>query len=213
MSEAALSQGERFTWDHYRTWPDTERWEIVAGQAFAMAPAPSLRHQQILHELDRQLGNHFADRTCDVFPAPTDVKLTDKDIVQPDLSIVCDEGQMKGTHIEGAPTLVVEIHSPSTAAYDRVRKMRLYATSGVKEVWLVTPYPWLAEVYVLDGETYRLAQSCERTDTLKSTVFPDLDIDLEKVFNFEIPPEERITMVKEGRPPYGSAPPPTPPSP
>jgi len=75
----------------------------------------------------------------------------------------------------------------------------------VKEVWLVTPYPWLAEVYVLDGESYRLTQSCERMDTLTSATFPELEIDLEKVFDFEIPPAERIQMVKEGRPPYATS--------
>ncbi len=79
--------------------------------------------------------------------------------------------------------------------------MPLYARTGVNEVWLITPYPWLAEVYVLDGASYRLAQSCGKTDTLKSAVFPDLSIELEKVFCFDIPPEERINMVKEGRPP------------
>jgi len=206
MSEAAQAINDRFTWDDYRGWPDDERWEIVGGEAFAMTPAPAPRHQRVLHELDRQMGNHFADKECMVFPAPTDVKLSDQDVVQPDLLVVCDKSQIKATHIEGAPTLVVEIQSPSTAAFDRVRKMRLYARSGVKEVWLITPYPWVAEVYALDGESYRLAQSCEKTDTLQSKLFPDLAIDLEKVFDFEIPPNERILMVKEGRPtPYGGA--------
>ena len=205
MREAALALDNRFTWDHYRTWPGDERWEIVGGEAFAMSPAPSLRHQQILHELDRQLGNHFAGKRCRVFPAPTDVKLSNQDIVQPDLLVVCDQSKMKGSHIEGAPKLVVEIHSPSTAAFDRVHKMRLYARSGVQEVWLVTPYPWLAEVYALDGDSYRLAQSCEKSDILKSTVFPGLEIDLGRVFDFPITPEEHIDMVKEGHPPYGKA--------
>ncbi len=205
MSEAAVAWGHDFTWDDYRAWPDDKRWEIVGGEAFAMSPAPSLRHQQILHELDRQLGNHFAGKSCRVFPAPTDVKLSNQDVVQPDLLVVCDRNQMKRTHIEGAPTLVVEIQSPSTASFDRVRKMRLYARSGVKEVWLITPYPWLAELYALDGDSYRLAQSCEKSDTLKSRIFPDLEIDLERVFDFPIEPEERIEMVKEGHPPYGKA--------
>ena len=203
MSETALAMGDCFTWEDYRTWPDSERWEIIGGEVFAMSPAPSLRHQTISVELAAQFQAHFRGKPCKVFPAPTDVKLSEEDVVQPDLLVVCDENQMKGTHIEGAPTLVVEILSPSSEAWDRVHKMRLYAASGVKEVWLITPYPWLAEKYVLDGDSYRLAQSCEKSDTLESVVFPDLKIELERVFDFPIDPAERIERVRKGRPPNG----------
>jgi Uma2 family endonuclease len=141
-----------------------------------------------------------------VFPAPTDVKLSAEDVVQPDLLVVCDKTQLRETHVEGPPALVVEILSPSTVSFDRVRKMRLYARFGVKEVWLITPYPWFAEVYVLDGASYRLAQGFEKTDTLTSVIFPDLRIALEKVFDYEIPPHEQVQMVREGRPPYGAKP-------
>lgn len=191
-----------YTWNDYRQWDDGQRWEIVGGEVYAMAPAPTLRHQRIQIELSRQFANHFDGKSCLVFPAPTDVKLSDEDIVQPDLLVVCDKTQLRETHIEGPPTLIVEILSPSTASFDRVRKMRLYAQHGVKEVWLITPYPWLAEVYVLDGETYRLARAYEKTDTLASGIFPDLKIELEKIFDYEIPPHEQIQMVREGRPPY-----------
>ncbi len=203
MNESALALKNHFSWDNYRTWPDDQRWEIIGGEAFNMSPAPLVRHQWIQHNLDRILGNHFLNKKCDVFPAPTDVKLSEEDIVQPDLLIVCDKNKIKNTHIEGAPTLIVEIISPSSATYDRVHKMRLYAKSGVAEVWLITPFPWLAEVYVLDGNSYRLAQSCEKTDKLNSKIFPDLEVDLEQVFNFPIDKSEQITMIKETCPPYG----------
>ncbi len=200
MAEAA--RAIHYTWDDYRQWDDDRRWEVLGGEAFAMSPAPSLRHQRILFELARQLGDHFEGQPCQVFPSPTDVKLSDADIVQPDLLVVGDPSQLKETHVEGPPALVVEILSPSTANFDRIRKMRLYARFGVKEVWLITPYPWLAEVFVLDGESYRLAGAFEKTDTLASTIFPSLCIELEKVFDYDIPPHEQVQMVKEGRPPY-----------
>jgi len=204
MAEAAHKL--TYTWNDYRQWDDGQRWEIVGGEAYAMSPAPLLRHQRIQAELTRQFANHFDGKPCQMFPAPTDVKLSEEDVVQPDLLVVCDKTQLKETHVEGPPTLVVEILSPSTASFDRVRKMRLYAQHGVKEVWLITPYPWLAEVYALDGETYRLAQAYEKTDTLTSVIFPDLRIELEKIFDYEIPPHEQIQMVSEGRPPYPATP-------
>jgi len=200
-----MNRAERFTWRDYRTWPDDERWEIIGGEAFAMTPAPSLRHQKIVIRLSRFLEEHFETRSCEVFAAPTDVKLSEEDTVQPDLLVVCDKDKMKRTHIEGAPALVVEILSPSTAFHDRSRKLALYAAAGVAEVWLVTPYPHAAEVFALDGENYRLVCVYGREDSLQSRRFPDLTIDLERLFDFPIDPGERIAMVKEGRPPYGRA--------
>jgi len=205
MSEAAMNRTARFTWRDYRTWPADERWEIIGGEAFAMTPAPSTRHQKIVRRLTRLLDAHFAGHTCEAYVAPVDVKLSEEDVVQPDLLVVCEKDRIKPTHIEGAPTLVVEVLSPSTAVFDRVRKLRLYAASGVQEVWLVTPYPHTVEVFALDGDEYRLAGVYGREDSLQSRRFPDLTIDLDSVFDFPIDPGERIEMVKEGRPPYGRA--------
>jgi Uma2 family endonuclease len=191
------------TWSDYRSWDDGQRWELIGGEAHAMSPAPSTRHQQVQLELVVQLAAFFRGKTCQVFPAPTDVKLSEFDVVQPDLAVVCEREKIKPTHIEGPPTLVVEILSPSTAAHDRVRKLPLYAASGVKEVWLITPYPWLAEVFVLDGGSYRLDGAYAKDGILESRVFRRLKIRLTAVFNYPIDPSERVEMVKEGRPPYG----------
>lgn len=202
MSEAAR---QLYGWEDYRRWPDDRRWEVIGGEAFAMSPAPTTRHQRVLQELSRQLGNHFAGKTCVVFPAPTDVKLSDTDIVQPDISVVCVPGQIKSTHIEGAPTLVVEILSPSTNLHDRKRKLARYAATGVKEVWIVTPYPGAVEVFVLADGAYRLQVVYGDEDTLRSPTFPRMRIAMRKVFGFPVPPGEAVAVVKEGRPPaYGS---------
>ncbi len=203
MSEAALACDEYFTWDNYRKWPDNERWEIIGGEAFSMAPAPSTRHQKIAARLTRFLEEHFEKHPCDVYIAPTDVKLSEDDVVQPDLLVVCEEDKVKETHIEGAPALIIEILSPSTAFYDRSRKLSLYAENGVAEVWLVTPYPHAVEIFVLDGKSYRLAVVYGRDDKLESRLFPELTIDLDKIFDFPIADSERIMLIKEGRPSYG----------
>jgi len=202
MGEAAREL--HYTWDDYRSWDDDTRWEIIGGEVYAMTPAPAIRHQEILGSLFRKLGDYFEGRPCKVLPAPTDVKLSDEDIVQPDIVVVCDPEKIMRTHIEGAPTLVVEILSPSTEMFDRSRKMALYARSGVKEVWLVTPYPWLVEVFLLDGPSYRLIRAYQKEEILDSPTFSDLEITLAEIFDYPIPPEEQVEMVKEGRAPYGS---------
>lgn len=191
-----------YTWKDYRTWDDKDRWEIIGGEVYSMSPAPSTRHQRLQQELRRQLGNHFLARPCTVYPSPVDVKLSDLDTVQPDLVVACDEDRIKPTHIDGPPTLVIEILSPSTALYDRTKKLDLYARNGVKEVWLVTPYPFCVEVYALDGDTYRFMHACGKDEDLSSPTFPDLQLDLPRLFDFPLQPGEEIQLVKEGRPPY-----------
>jgi Uma2 family endonuclease len=203
VSTEATARKLPCTWTNYQSWNDGQRWEIIDGEVFAMSPAPSLNHQTVQLQLSVQLAAFFRGRDCQVFPAPVDVKLSDVDVLQPDIVVVCAPNQFRGSHVEGAPTLVVEILSPSTATFDRTRKLPLYAASGVREVWLVTPYPWLAEVFVLTDQGYRLDRAYEREGLLKSPAFPGLEIRLAEVFDFPIPPEERIEMVKEGRPPYG----------
>ena len=203
MSGATARKLARHTWSDYQSWDDGQRWEIIGGEAHAMSPAPTLRHQRVQAELTAQMMAFFRGKKCQVFPAPTDVKLSELDVVQPDLVVVCDRASLKPTHVEGAPALIVEILSPSTAAHDRVRKLPLYAASGVQEVWLITPYPWLAEVLVLDGGSYRLDHAYEKSDTLESRVFRGLKIKLARVFDYPIDPGERVVMVKEGRPLYG----------
>jgi len=199
----SVKQHPRFGWDDYQRWPDEQRWEIIAGEAFDMSPTPTPRHQAIVGELYAALRPYFAGKRCRLFLAPLDVKLSDQDVVQPDLFVVCERKKIKPTHIDGAPTLVIEVVSPSTELHDRIRKTRLCAAFGVKEFWLVTPYPWLVEVFVLGGKSYRLQRSYSKDDTLRSPTFRGLAVALRSVFAFPLEPGEEIRMVREGRPKYG----------
>lgn len=189
-----VHKNKRYTWADYQRLSDDERWEVIGGEIFDMSPAPGTRHQSVAQELSLQLGIFFRGKPCKPFIAPTDVKLSDEDVVQPDLMVVCDESQIKESHVEGAPALVVEILSPSTQSYDRKRKMELYARTGVKEVWLVSPLPPSVEVFLLDGETYRFVGMYQIEDTFKSPSFDELTLDLEAVFDF---PLEPVYVVKE----------------
>ena len=195
-----------YTWNDYRSWSDGQRWQVIGGDAYVMTPAPATRHQDVLVALAAQMQNHFGGHPCRVYVAPTDLKLSETDIVQPDLMVVCESEKIKSSHIEGPPTLVVEILSPATALLDRTRKMRLYAAAGVCEVWLITPYPWLVEVFVLDGATYRLSGSFTKGDKMASPAFPTLRIDLDRMFDFPLESGEETMMVRESHPPYGKNP-------
>ena len=113
-----------------------------------------------------------------VFVAPTDCILSNVTVVQPDvfyiaadrLAIISERG------IEGAPTLVVEVLSPSTAHLDRGRKMKLYAEHGVLYYWIVDPESCSIEAYALAGAAYALAGRVT-SEPVALPPFSDLTVD------------------------------------
>ena len=204
MTESGKESGKTFTWTDYQNWPDDEQWEIIGGEAFVMTPSPLERHQYVCGELFAALRTFFKSKKCAVYFAPMDVRFSETDVVQPDLLVVCDPKQRRMTHIEGPPRLIVEVLSPSSAVYDRGKKLTLYARSGVHEVWLATPYPSSIEVFVLDGDSYRLKATHGREDKLVSQTFPELAIVLDPIFDFPVDPDERIHVGKEVSPRYST---------
>ncbi|MFN8611786.1 MAG: Uma2 family endonuclease [Vulcanimicrobiota bacterium] len=197
-----LPERRPLTFADYRSWDDDQRWEVIAGEAYAMS-SPSSLHQLVSMALTARLLQILAGSPCRLLAAPMDLKLSEHDVVQPDLLVVCDPQQIRPTHIEGPPRLVVEIVSPSTQRHDRLRKLSLYAHSGVAEYWLVTPHPFLVEVLRNVNGSFSIAQVCNEHDTLKSPAFPDLSLDLAELFA-QLPPQPPIEEVRESTPPYTS---------
>ena len=96
-----LGQGEneKLTYQDYLGWPEDERWEIIDGKAYNMTPAPSTLHQRILVRLVGFLEKALHSTPCTVFIAPTDVVLSEEDVVQPDLLLVCDGQKISRSNI------------------------------------------------------------------------------------------------------------------
>jgi Uma2 family endonuclease len=130
MAPSALSRDHHYTWTDYQNWPEGERWEIIDGVAYNMSAAPSTQHQRVAGNFDGVLYRLLAGKGCRPFMVPTDVRLSDTDVVQPDILVVCDPRKITPSHIEGAPELVVEILSPGTSARDLREKKWLYKRSG-----------------------------------------------------------------------------------
>lgn len=181
-----------YSYSDYKTWPSAERWEIIDGLAFMQA-APSRLHQEVLMEISRQLSNYLAGSPCRVYPAPFCVRLpergkpADKEIptvVEPDVSVVCDRSKLDDEGCIGAPDLIVEIVSPSSARRDRVDKFNKYEKAGVREYWLIEPELKLVTVFLLqpDGRFGRPENHTE-ADTVKCGIFPGLSVDLGSVFS------------------------------
>jgi Uma2 family endonuclease len=169
----------RVTYDDYCTFPDDgKRYEVLDGEVH-MTPAPSPHHQFTSRQLQRILERHFGDPDDYlVLNAPLDVILAPEDVVQPDLVVVRRGPQLTKRGVEGAPTLLVEVLSPSRPEYDRATKAGRYAARGVTHFWIVDPDARTLECYRLIDGVYRLEASGTGTDDVGVPSFPGLAIPL-----------------------------------
>lgn len=162
-----------------------DRLEYING-LICMSPSPSIPHQRISGNLYFELRNFFKNKKCDVFSAPTDIMLVkdnNKNLVIPDLSVICNKSGFTNNKYVGVPTLIVEILSPSNQSHDLITKMNLYVRYGVKEYWIVNPMKYSIDIYSLD-EYGGYEQYCVRhkTGKIESKIFKELDIDMEEIF-------------------------------
>ena len=173
----------KYTYADYCTWDDSERWELIDGVPYAMAPAPTWQHQGISVVLSGQLREFLKGKPCNVFTAPFDVRLNANDeddtVVQPDLVVICDRSKLSGTGCIGAPDLVIEILSPSTARHDKWIKLQQYQLAGVREYWIVDPDSQTVSAHLLENGKYTVAAY---GDSAPVTVLPGCEINLEDVF-------------------------------
>ena len=173
----------KFTINDYMTTPEDKRYQLLDGELI-LAPSPIDRHQAILGELFFALHQFVTENGLGrVRVAPLDVVLSDYDVAQPDLLFVSNSRAeiITEANIQGAPDLVVEILSPSSAQYDRGYKHTLYGRSGVREYWIVDPEDRTVEVYVASDQGLAHRASYGRNDTLTSPLLTGLAIDLEGV--------------------------------
>lgn len=190
MRPIAEKMGNGFTYSDYVHWPEDERWEIIGGEAYVMTPAPTTRHQAILQYLSTQFGNFFKGSGCRPFPAPTDVVFDAQNVVQPDLLVVCDKSKITENNIQGAPDLVVEILSPSTALKDKREKRALYERFGVREYLIIYPAEEIVERFVFGEGRYDTAEVFGWDELLSLAIFPELRLSLWEVFDKQLPQPE-----------------------
>lgn len=185
MAMIARKKGGNFTYNDYLTWPDSERWEIIEGEAYAMTPAPNLKHQRISREIFSRFAHFFRGKRCEPFHAPTDVVLDECNVVQPDIFVVCDPEKMQSANIQGAPDMIVEILSPSTTLTDRRDKLRLYERFRVREYLIVDPEQELVERYRMEVQRYGSPDIYNCDEIFPSFTFPELELPLWEVFGKE----------------------------
>ena len=182
----------KLTYEDYLKTPDDERWELLSGELI-MAPSPTRVHQQVALELASRLLNFVTERDLgQVFIAPFDVVLSDTTVVQPDVLFVSTEQAhiILSENVRGAPELVVEILSPSTASRDWRDKLDLYAEHGVNEYWIVDPDARRVWVMKLEVSGFEEAGTYGEDGTLTSHTLEDFTLNLADVFGSQVRSEE-----------------------
>jgi Uma2 family endonuclease len=165
------------TYKDYEALPaDGRRYELHEGE-LSVTPAPSPKHQETALNLAIPLNQHVKARGLGkVFVSPIDCILSDVTIVQPDIVYLAPERlpAVSSRGIEGAPTLVIEVLSPSTIQIDRSVKFQLYARHGVPYYWVVDPEARRIEAYRFLEGTYQLVGRLEGSEPVSLPPFADL---------------------------------------
>jgi len=181
-----------YSYADYLNWHFKERLELIKGKIFKMSPAPNRFHQELSIKLSFEFISHFKGKSCKVYTAPFDVRLPIKNeskdkltytVLQPDLCIICDLDKLDDRGCVGAPDLVVEILSPSNSKLEMDNKFDVYQESGVKEYWVIYPVErWVCVYFPNEKGEFVSKKPFLEHEKLKSTVFPDMEIDLVEVF-------------------------------
>lgn len=181
-----LKKNHRYTYSDYLSWSDEERWELIDGKAYSMSPAPSFKHQNITGNFYHILKNKLKGKSCIPGIAPTDIVLSEHDVVQPDVFVVCDRKKITEANIQGAPDLIIEVLSPSTALKDKREKKRLYEKYGVSEYIIIDPIDYYVERFFLGKKrTYNKGEVFGKNETMHMLSLKDIEIPLAEVFEME----------------------------
>ena len=181
---ATTESAVKLTYEDYCATPDDKRYELLNGDLM-MVPAPNLKHQDVQAELGSKLRQFIREHALGkLFFAPCDVVLSNTDVVQPDLLFISREREhvLTAENVRGAPDLVIEILSPSTADRDLGYKHELYGRHGVIEYWVLDPTAETVSVHRQRDGVLELTDTFSRRDTLRTPLLKGLELQLDDVF-------------------------------
>ncbi|MBR2214159.1 MAG: Uma2 family endonuclease [Selenomonadaceae bacterium] len=174
------------------------RYELINGEE-RMMTQPATNHSRISSNLNWIIHSYLrGKKKCKLF-GEVDVYFDENNHYIPDLLVVCDKSKIKYDGIYGAPDLVIEILSPSTAKTDRYEKKAVYEKFGVREYWLVNPKDKSVDVFHLVNGKFELddvyhdynqvewdmltdKEKAAQKLKLKVSLYDDLEIDVAEIF-------------------------------
>jgi Uma2 family endonuclease len=175
-----------FTYEEYKRLSDDQRYEVLEGELVEL-PTPPCLHQLILGNLLLPLAVFTRERDLGALLIPTDVILSERTVLQPDLFFVARDRESimdldGGVH--GPPDLVIEVLSSATAERDLGIKREIYSKYGVREYWIVDPEAKSIEVLTPQGARLETWKQFQTDSLLTSPLLPGLRIDVAKIFDY-----------------------------
>ena len=173
---------EQMTVEEFLNLPESNQIiQLIHGEVM-MSPAPSDLHQRLVGAIYIFLKQVLPGGALRM--APLDVHIDDAEVVQPDVFWVSEDNDqcvlIEGKYWRGAPDLIIEVLSPSTAQLDQGEKFDLYEKNGVKGYWLVDQALFMQVYRLEDGKFVR--QGVFGLDqTFSIQVAGDLEIDVRKL--------------------------------
>lgn len=148
-------------------------------------PIPAIKHQTISINIASAILQHAASQKLGyVLPAPCNVILSEKIVMQPDIIFIRNErrGLIEAGCLRGAPDLVVEVLQPGIRKKDIRANKRIYEYYQVQEYWLVDPDDAAIETMIWSELGYISVCAFDKFDKLSSPLLPNLSLDLSRIF-------------------------------
>jgi Uma2 family endonuclease len=157
-------------------------YDYVRGEAIELNK-PTGRHSHIQIRVGNLLYEHVKAHQLGVLYGEIDVELIPDLWFGPDLVYLSEEHRDRydeaSGDLHGVPDLIVEITSPSTAAYDRVGKFSDYYDAGVPWYWIVDQDSLTIEEYQWTQGGYVRAASVGAGQVFRPRLFAGLEINLQ----------------------------------
>lgn len=180
QSIAKITAESYFQLDDYQ---EHDLIQLINGEVFiGMPPIP--KHQDIVGEIFFLFKTFAKSKGGRAYISPIEVYLDETNVYEPDVLYMSPDSKCKvlGKRLEGAPELVVEVLSPSTAKYDKREKYAGYEQHGVREYWIVDPVHELIDVWTLDGDKF-VHQGVYSVDDTFASVVLTVDIEVKPLFD------------------------------
>lgn len=169
-------QIKKYTVQDYRQLEEGAPYELINGTLVhkydAGEPSPSYQHQDVSGEIFGQIWSHLKKtHSGKVLSAPLDVFFDRENAFQPDIIFIDgDNKDLIGEDgkIYGAPDLIIEVLSPSSAYLDLKKKKEIYEKYGVKEYWIADPHDHEVIGYTLQNNRY--AETFRGQNTFYSSI-------------------------------------------
>ena len=174
----------KFNYEDYVNTPEDKRYELLDGELVALS-SPKKFHQRVSILLGAKLFLFTSEHSLGrIYHAPFDVVLSNIDVVQPDLIFVSNERAdiITPANIQGAPDLVVEILSPSTATRDKTFKRSLYARHGITEYWMVDLTEKTITVLRLGERGFEVVDTYGEGEILTSPTLQGFTLNINDIF-------------------------------